>query len=345
MLKKILVILFMVLFLTACQEDETIVEVNPPRFLRIVGNRITWEDIPDSEMYTLSINESDVTLDENYFMLSGLSMGTYVFKVKTKVNGVESIFSDEISHIRTYPLPIEGVRIAQNSAIWEPIGNGVTYRYEVKGETTDFTGEGDLPAIDFSDATDPIVSVTITALFEGVTISSYTTDIDLNLYHYFDETQDFEIDVELSPTKVWIDFEELTGDLYTFDSNTLIISKNYLKTLSKGLYNVHVESDMDYYFTINVLKIGKPHIVSNPEVEYQGEDLSFTFELYEGVMGGINGNGITSSDYTIEGSILTISKEYINQIILNEPNRKTIVLTYVLINGPINIYGSVFINL
>ena len=336
----------MVLFLTACKENETIVEVNPPRFLRFEGSRVTWEAIKDSEMYILNINQHDIFLEDNYYDLSEYAMVAYVFKVKTKVNGIESIFSDELTHLWTYPLPIEGVHIAiGNLVAWNHLGTNITYTYEVKGETTNFTGEVDLPAIEFPPITDSIVSVTITALFEEVTISRYTSNIDFNHYQFFDETHDFEIDLEFAPTKVLIDLIELTGDLYTFTSNTLTISADYLKNLSKGIHQVHIQSDRDYYFTIDVLKIGKPHIVSNPEVDYEGEDLSFTFELYQGYIDQINGNNITSSDYTINGNQLTISKGYIDQIILNEPNRETIVLTYVLVNGPFSIFGAIFISL
>lgn len=89
----------------------------------------------------------------------------------------------------------------------------------------------------------------------------------------------------------------------------------------------------------------KPHIVSLNKVTYANQDIGFMFELYQGTFTEVSGNGITSSDYVIEDSKLTVNASYIDALLLAEPERETIILGYVITSADEITIGYLFIDI
>ena len=59
---------------------------------------------------------------------------------------------------------------------------------------------------------------------------------------------------------------------------------------------------------------------------YCFSDLIFTFEIFEGSLRFLSGNGITADDYTFQGDILTIDETYVLSMFSSDPERETLIL-------------------
>lgn len=344
MKKQYLFVLLFVIFLSACKNTESL-EINPPRFLRVDEEQVTWESIDNRDNYILNINGVDHNLEDNVYDLSNLDIGSYVFKVKVVIDEKESPYSNTIEYDWVYTVPISNITIEGNTVTWNQITSDDNYHVELSGDKTDIEFDTTTPRIDFSEYEDVIFQVVINVYYGGNLISNNEFIVDFYSYTYYDETQDFLIDGVESLDTIYFGNEELSNALYTFESNSLSISKVFLIDKPVGSYQVQLMNEIPYYFMIDIIQVSKPHIVSSSEFDYTGEDIIVLFEVYEGQISWINGHQMSDFDYEIQVNQLTIFHEYIDTIIANEPDRDTLVIAYTLVNGPYTVYGAIIINL
>lgn len=344
MKKQHLLVLLLIIFLSACKNSESL-DINPPRFLRVVQQQITWESIDSADYYVLNINGIDQVVDENIYELSNLEIGIHLFKIKVVIDNKESTYSNEIEVKWIYSAPISNIRIDGNTVVWDQITGDDNYHVEISGKETQIEFDSTTSLIDFSEYEDEIYNIKVNLNFGDDFISENEFIVDLNPYTYFDEMQDFIVSDVQSPSSVYFNGDELSNNLYMYELGFLTITKEFLLEQSLGKHQIKIDGEIPYYFTINIIKVNKPHIVSSAEIDYNGEDIVVLFEVYEGQISSINGYQINNSDYSIQDNQLTIFHEYIDLLKGNEPNRTTLVITYTLINGPYTVYGAIIINL
>lgn len=176
------------------------------------------------------------------------------------------------------------------------------------------------------------------------------------------DTEQKDVALILSiPTGISYSDELLDWDMVTAATNYIVkINDETITTTdseysfagyANGSYDVKVKANSgsisSKYTSVQTIVIAdhKPYITSQSTVDYSNQDLGFTFELYNGVFTDISGSEITTEDYVIENSKLTIKSDFIDRILLAEPQKDTIIIGYVLTSSDEITVGYLFINI
>jgi len=89
-----------------------------------------------------------------------------------------------------------------------------------------------------------------------------------------------------------------------------------------------------------------PHLFSDSSVKYQsGQDINLEFNLLGGRFIKADGNDISIEDYTFDNELLTIRASYIENILKPNPDRSTIIISYLLEKDQNSYIGLIFINI
>ena len=137
----------------------------------------------------------------------------------------------------------------------------------------------------------------------------------------------------------------LDVELYELKDNTLIFSKDifFYPSYGDNIFEVHTEEGY-FLIKINVQELEKPHLYSSSTIYYESQtDSQLEFKLLGGSFVKLGGNDITDDDYYYQDPILTIKTSYIEDIITNNPDRKTIILSYQLEKNEDSYTGLIFI--
>jgi hypothetical protein len=86
-----------------------------------------------------------------------------------------------------------------------------------------------------------------------------------------------------------------------------------------------------------------PYLISNNTIDFDSNDITLNVELFGGTIVGLSGNSITSSDYTLSGSSITLHSTFINQYFSTHPNETTLSIKYDLRLGDSYVFGYLFI--
>ena len=123
---------------------------------------------------------------------------------------------------------------------------------------------------------------------------------------------------------------------YEAQTETLVIRESYLKTLAKGrnvFTIVSRENGEGISFTVEVTDHTPPAAAGQVTENFdkntvEQRDISFSFNMGDNVFNGLSGNDVTEDDYTFDGSVLTIKKEFLANLAANESYEFTAQFTY-----------------
>jgi hypothetical protein len=163
-------------------------------------------------------------------------------------------------------------------------------------------------------------------------------------------------------TDLYLDFEIAEMELYSIEgegyfeggmlrisyaSGVLRIHREYIEELSYGEYTfLLTTSEGLIELQLLIYDTRKPYLVSSSQVYLTlGDDAVIEFKLYDGTFNSLSGNDISSEDYSIVGSTLTIDGEYIESIFTRDVERTVIILGYYISTGSHVILGYIYIRL
>lgn len=81
-----------------------------------------------------------------------------------------------------------------------------------------------------------------------------------------------------------------------------------------------------------------------PPLTYvSGENIVIELTLDGGVFGELNGNGISEYDYSISGNTLTINFSFFESLLIDNPSRTTVIISYSIVDNDLTTIGYIFI--
>ena len=195
-----------------------------------------------------------------------------------------------------------------------------------------------------------IVVILLLLLF-GCSVSNDTyvdlSDVSLN----YSLQSDFDLIVQNLPTKIEVlsigkEDIHINKSYYFHGSNQLKFLSSYLRTLTLGKHHFICETIRgSFEVEINIINTDRPYLITNStHITDFRKDLEFSFELFGGSIESLSGHDISSTQYVIAGSRITISKSFIQQQFNDNPALETIVLGYTLRSGTNIVVGYIFIS-
>ena len=139
----------------------------------------------------------------------------------------------------------------------------------------------------------------------------------------------------------------LDGDILSNDD--IIVKNDYYEIKSDYLLGLGVD-DIDFYLyfgnyrtliSITLNDKDEPYMISSAIAYTDGtKDLMFQFEIFDGIVSQISNASLTSSDYELNDNLLTVKKEYLDDMfdITDEISINYALDADSLVIGLINIY-------
>lgn len=342
-MKKILIIL-LVIFLYSCKN-------NTPELLDIPNNlsfnqntyTLTWNEVNGASSYIVHLNDSEYEVSSNTYVIP-LPSGDYDVKVKALNKKIASNYSDSIS-IEVIKTESFDYSVSENIS-FEVVPGATSYKMYVYTMTNVLLKEESISTQINLDEYLGVVRFELGAYFKTHRIANTSFIINFDMLTYTKDTDDVEIQFDQAINGIHLNGNNLSSVQYTFEDKTIYVNSIYLDSLSDGIYVLNVLGDASYYYYIMVTSYERPSLISNAVVTYNNQDVNFTFDLQGGTFDGLTSTpAINQSDYTFTNQTLTISQSYINQVLIQHQNLDSIVLVYLISNGPYSIIGYLTINI
>ena len=357
MTKKLLIILLFLIILTGCQMQDPAVLY--PENIRIMNEVLLWDDVEDATSYTVSINDETHKTTELSFDLNYLENGTYQIKIMTHKDLLSSRYTPVMTYTlaRDYTAP-QNVSITDGIFLtWDIIEFATSYTIfidDIESATT-LVNSYDLSILTFS--TNTLYKIEVVGHYgvhqtlksDSIAYHNYVS-LDLDIQETYTLNQQTPLTLSFS-NPLTID-QVLLGDVilpassYTYSLGQLEIDHSIFESLDLGVYELFILTTTgSIKVTLTVMNPERPYMISDGNVEYTEQDIVLEFNLIGGLFNGLSGNGILESDYDFEGSTLTINSSYVENILSSNPDRETIILTYLLKKDTHTVIGYIFINI
>ena len=355
MMKKLIFIVLLVLVLQACNRNQNDY-LGIPSNIRFEDEYVVWDAVDDAEYYTVRINDVDYRADDARYSMYNFVNGTYQVRVRSHREDEQSIFSNALTFQidRIYEHP-KNVYVVNDILYWDAISEASSYRVYINDLTFDVSS-GTTFNLDGLDE-NTLYEIQVLAIYDKGE-SNLSSTVIYHSYHTLIDTIRLEANKNRSTPKrfpvetmyyfehAFIESTRIEHHLIEFTDDSLLISHTLLQDLEEKEYTIQLLTpEGRVEIMLNVLDEQKPYMTSSNTVTYQGDSLSFEFELFGGSFGKLSGLNITTDDYHFDGNTLTISSDFIDSIIADEPERTTIILSYDLSLDDLTVIGFVFIYL
>ena len=304
------------------------------------------------------VNNIRHTVETNQFSLYDYPSGTYGIRVRAVVSDTEqSVFSPTLTVVidREFEHP-KNVYVSRsaNELRWSTLSHTTGYKVFVNSieyETT--TNVFDLSFLDEN----AVYELYVKAVYEnGVSQESlsvwhhtYTEVVDtFNITFNKLQGRDVRLPIADDFELEFIFFMQAPTypNLMIIEDGILSIDFNLLEALEVNTYTYElITSEGLYHLVMNVVAEQKPFLISSNVIEYDEENIVLEYELFGGTFESLSGANITSSDYTFSNSVLTINASFIESLLVENPERKTVILGYQLKAGEHITIGYIFINI
>lgn len=355
-MKKILIVFLFVLFLSGCEyfEETPNNQLAAPENVRYVDHIITFDAVEHADRYQIVIDGIvHMTTSTSY---SFTEKGEFMVYIQAFGEGYEPSDFSELSIYNPHDLmgPTNLMLIDGILSYDEVPG---AYRYEI-----DFDYHGQ------TYTTDTIVDVSMYTLLYGsylnikvralfnVGASNYSETLQVIdgkpiikrlLFNYSQvSSSDMTIFTEEDRFSVRSVYDEnllaplssihyVTGSDFAFKSS-------YFDSLEVGTYYYTIETHRGYVqLVVNVNSDALPYLINASEVYVDfTKDLSFTFDLMGGEILSLTAKDLEITDYTIDGSQVTIDVDYLKTI-FSEYGRVYLIVRYELKLGHESVIGYI----
>ena len=341
--KLLLCLPILLLILVGCTTTKPL---EPPTNFRYESGFLYWTEIPSADHYVIEINGVSKLAYNNKFDLKDYPTANYNARIATFSKGKLSSFSSYIQYQLIQDEQIENITLTSTNVSWDSVV-GLIYQVKITNVSTNQVIQS-LNLIEssykYTNLEPGLYEFEIQLLLDTHLVSTKVFRLDNNPYTY---VRSAGMALDFTPDALLVGTTPLVLDVdYSIDDYGLLIDSDFIDALTgAGFVLIGIENEIPTYCYVNLVIIAVPEIVSNNSVTYNGNNLTFEFNLGGGTFNGLGGNNIAGSDYLFNGSTLTIYASYINNIIALEPTRKTLILTYVLQNDPHVVIGYLFITL
>ena len=341
--KFILLIPILLLILVGCSSTKTI---DPPSDFRYEAGFLYWDEIEGADHYVVEINNQTKMAYNNKLDLKDFITGNYTARIASFSNGNLSDYTDYITFQLIHPESIEDIIITDEVIAWDKHSN-LTYEvstYSDQTKLTTISPKSTNSQFDYSHLPDGSYMFTINAYLEDTLVTTSEIRIIKDDFRYVRDAG-LVLDLEI-PTEIYLEDTLLVEDEdYILDDFGIILNSSVIDELEGSGISLKLVYDHPVYIYLNIVTIEEPMIISSNGAIYEGEDLSFDFDLKGGTFMGLGGNNVDELDYVFDEETLTIKSDYIDEIISNDPNRTMLILTYVLQNDPHIVIGYIFISI
>lgn len=341
-MKRALLLLLFILFLFSCQKSSTI---DPP--INVMFDQatfeLTWDEVPKATSYRVYIGDLTFESKSNIMDLSDLGEGLYVVKIRTLIEDNQSRYSSPISISIIKSLSLD-ISIIDDVISWIPIGQSTGYIVKIYDENNDLINEHSINQPMFSTSSlFGIYKFRISSFKDSQLQVEKEFILDTSTYIYSTNDTSFDFFYDMSISNIWIDGQLIPNNLYTIQSDTLIMNGDYLRNFNHTSHLIKIDSNnIPYYFNLIITEIKLPYMISDSNATFNGNDLIFVFELYDGLFAGITSTyPFLVDEYQFLENALIISSVYFQRIRSEHPNATHIVFTYLLTSGMFSQYGYI----
>lgn len=347
-MRKLMLILAC-LFLTSCGNKENTVVLSTPVNIYVEDHIVHWDEVQGASKYSLEINGLTRDALSNSFDLAKLGSGEYSFRVKARnAKDVDSAYSTFATHvIDTLVLGIpENLKIENQIITWDKVANASGYRVFIENEVFSVLDNSYTLVLNDLNNCDIMIKSLGDNRYKDSDFSyilSYNKSFSLDLA--------FQIIVDkATPEDLVLDLEgiftiNMDGAIVEPENyecgNTLVLKQTFVNSINKEIQLLIIQNEeKTYQVTLNLMDSRVPYLDSSFEVNYEHSDVTLTFNIYAGNIIGIFGHNITTNDYSINGNDVTIYKEFIESLDLNNivlafkiKNANNLSIGYILIRN------------
>ncbi len=261
------------------------------------------------------------------FILYGCEEEVPRLSIPTQLQEDQGLITfDAVENADKYVIEINGIEyeITETSYMINEVG---TYQVRVKAISEAF------PDSFYTDK----ITFTITRELEAVHYNfSIHSTFDLLLLTLTTPMEIISVNDGISP------LDETT---YMMTDLSIFFNSEYLQTLNVGEHTFTFTLNYGSFdATINILDTTRPYMISQSQIYTSlDRDVTVMFDLFGGEVRSLSGNNITSEDYIIDGSSVTINQTYIQNAFTLDPSRETLIIGYTLERGLDMVVGYIFI--
>ncbi len=328
------ILIFLLLFLASCSAHTTL---DYPQILTIEGEFLVWPAINGADYYVLILNNEEIVVMSNEFLISNLADDSYNAKVKAVGQGFkDSLFSPIYSFTIPNLLPEPtNLRIIEKQLMWD-----YSFSYDFfTVYLNDELYETDKTYFDLSFLPENMkYEIYIIANLENE-VSKASKLIDYFPYEnlfmikkdVFNKANKNNYILELEISDLTFDWEKNSDfssqDIFVQD-NKIIIENSYFQEKEYGKNVLLITSSYGLIiFVLDIYDSRNPSVALSPYNRHQiGIDLIVNFNIYDKELIGISGSQISSYDYKLSKDSVIINYEYIERIFNISLTRQTIIL-------------------
>ncbi len=338
-MKRIFYIFLLILLLTGCRKKEEEIIFDVPTNIVQNGEILTWDSVEDATYYSVMIGLNEQTTIETSISLLSFENGSYDVQVRAYNKSEHSIYSDTITIVikRDYDIPQE-LSFDDGLISWSSLVDSTSYTLNINGETIEVFDT----SYNLSVVQNTIYEISIKANYQSGssvfsetlyvhTFSTADTVYDTDFNRLLPIGLDVILADEISIEAFFVDGEYQPLSYITKDHEKLQFNGDWLTILSPGTYTftlITLTSRID--INVTVYEDNNPTMLSSNTVIYNGEDMSFAFELFGGEISSLSGQDITSDDYSITEDQITIYSSFIDGILNDNPDRETVIFSYTI---------------
>lgn len=309
---------------------------------------LEWDSVLNATSYQLLINDVAYESNLNRFSFDAFYPGTYEVRVRSVS---ETVYSD-YSPVYTIVLRIGGIdllRFNQHVLLLQEVAFASRYSLDLyENQNLVSTHSSSIPEFLFPAGANSSMRIVLSAWVDEILLANSTFNLASLIQFDLNMIEESIIVPFLSDLdSIRINDDSINPSFITHDliNEVTRIDFQAFEQLAVGRYLLLIESSISTIVQLVVTENKEPELLGDSLIRYRGTAVVFEFALYGGELNQLTGYYITPNDFSFDGRFLTIHTSFIEQMIIQNPNQKYLMLTYVISNTPYSELGYLLIQL
>lgn len=330
---KFSILFIMLLFLTACNNDNEMTKLATPTNVIVTKNVITFDKVENANNYIININNNEIEINTNSYILN--NEGEHTIKIKAvALNFIDSNYTDEvIINVKFLDYP-KNIRIENNLILYDEVLDADSYNVYINGIIYN-SKEDQLPILD-----EGLYEVKVQAISDVYVDSEYSPinrlevfkaelTVFSNIYQYSKHSTfnlqltSYSSNEEIKIKNFEIGKEAIDKENLTLENNNIYLNYEYITSLDVGTYNLVLTTNLGiHYIELVINEKIRPYVYTNLRVK--ANNPIFKLELFESSIESVIGRDITNNDYNLDNNVVTIKSEFITNYFNNNESNNLI---------------------